>query len=341
MEKDMIMVSIHCLAYNHEKYIRKTLEGFVSQKTNFCYEILVHDDASTDGTQDIIREYEQKYPDIVKPIYQKENQYSKGVKILRAYNFPRVKGKYLAFCEGDDYWCDEHKLQKQVDILEKHPECSLCTHFAERISENGKKMNGTIPATALGEGVIEKEAYLKYELLNGWASQTSSFLVPIKYLDEYFKERPKYSEKMLVGDFPLVLYLLTKGKVYFCRESMSCYRVDSVGSYKERRKKDTLLSLRHIYTLVDGIAEYNKYTGYQYDKIIKAYIVNRLEDVKEIEKKILKEYDACYFETVYQGRMRHIRYFVRRKLPHIYKFLLWGLKMFNKLKAGKGLRNDK
>lgn len=119
------LVSICCITYNHEKYIQQCLEGFLIQKTTFPFEILIHDDASTDRTADIIREYETKYPDIIKPIYQTENQYSKGVFISATYNWSRAKGKYIALCEGDDYWIDPMKLQKQVDFLEAHPECGL------------------------------------------------------------------------------------------------------------------------------------------------------------------------------------------------------------------------
>ena len=99
---DEIMVSIICTAYNHEKYIRDALDGFVSQKTNFKFEILVNDDASTDRTAEIIREYEMKYPDLMRPVYQTENQYSKGVRISHDILIPRARGKYLAYCEGDD-----------------------------------------------------------------------------------------------------------------------------------------------------------------------------------------------------------------------------------------------
>lgn len=334
MEDETIMVSIHCLAFNHAKYIRKTLEGFISQQTNFRYEVLIHDDASTDGTQDIIKEYEKKYPDIIKPIYQKENQFSKKIGILPSFNLPRAKGKYIAFCEGDDYWFDPHKLQKQVDILEQHPECSLCTHFVEMIAENGKRILGSIPATSLGKGVIEEEDYLRYEFINGWASQTSSYLIPTKYLIEYYEENPLYHRKMNVGDFPRVLYLITKGKVFFCNDTMSCYRVKSQGSYGEKRAKDTLLNLRHFYTLIDGMAEYNKYTNYQYDRLIKAYIVGRLEEVPKVERKLIKEYDAVYFDEAYQGKARHIRHMLRRRMPYLYLFLLnqWNTYQTNKRK---------
>ena len=119
-----VLVSICCITYNQEAYIRDALEGFVKQKTNFRYEVLIHDDASTDRTAEIIREYEEKYPDLIKPILQTVNQYSLGLtNVSGTWNFPRaVKNgsKYIAMCEGDDYWIDEHKLQRQVDYLEAH-----------------------------------------------------------------------------------------------------------------------------------------------------------------------------------------------------------------------------
>ena len=123
-----IMVSVICNTYNHEKYIASALEGFVMQKTNFAFEILVHDDASTDSTADIIRDFEKKYPDLILPIYQTENQYSRGGGITKRFQIPRARGKYLAFCEGDDYWTDPLKLQKQVTFMELHYEYSVCFH---------------------------------------------------------------------------------------------------------------------------------------------------------------------------------------------------------------------
>ncbi|MFA7493823.1 MAG: glycosyltransferase, partial [Proteiniphilum sp.] len=101
------------------------LEGFLMQKTDFKYEILIHDDASTDGTTEIIKKYETKFPDIMKPLYEDENQWIKGRRGSTVFNYPRAKGKYIALCEGDDYWIDPLKLQKQVDFLEQYPEYGL------------------------------------------------------------------------------------------------------------------------------------------------------------------------------------------------------------------------
>ena len=120
------LVSICTITYNHAPYIRQCLDGILKQKTLFSFEILIHDDASTDDTANIIREYEARYPNVIQPIYQTENQYSKGISFISKFNFERARGKYIAMCEGDDYWTDPLKLQKQVDFLENHPDYSIC-----------------------------------------------------------------------------------------------------------------------------------------------------------------------------------------------------------------------
>ena len=119
------IVSICSITYNHAPYIRQCLDGFLMQKTNFPFEIIINDDCSTDGTTEIIKEYAAKYPDLIKPVFHDENQYQKGVRGMYVkYVFPKAQGKYLALCEGDDYWIDPLKLQKQVDFLESHPNIS-------------------------------------------------------------------------------------------------------------------------------------------------------------------------------------------------------------------------
>ena len=136
------LVSISCITYNHEPYIVQALNGFLMQKTSFPFEVLVHDDASTDRTADIIREYEKKFPKIIKPIYQKENQYSKGfTSVTATWNFPRAQGKYMALCEGDDYWIDENKLQMQVDFLEHNPDYGLCYTKTKQFIQKKRKFS--------------------------------------------------------------------------------------------------------------------------------------------------------------------------------------------------------
>ena len=133
---DTPLVSIITLAYNHAPYIRQCIEGILMQKTTFSFELMIHDDASTDETANIIREYEALYPDVIKPIYQKENQYSIGASVMRKHIYPRIQGKYIAWCDGDDYWTDPLKLQKQVDFLESHPDYSICGGMYQTLIEN-------------------------------------------------------------------------------------------------------------------------------------------------------------------------------------------------------------
>ena len=130
------LVSICCITYNHAQFIRKTLDGFLMQEPPTgvsidepWYEILIHDDASTDGTTEIIKEYAAKFPDKIFPLYETENQYKKGMAgKMEMYNYKRARGKYIAYCEGDDYWTYPLKLQKQVDFMEQHPDYSICMH---------------------------------------------------------------------------------------------------------------------------------------------------------------------------------------------------------------------
>ena len=127
---DTPLLTVSCTAYNQESYIAQTLDGFLMQKTNFPFEVIVHDDASIDKTSTIIREYEKKFPAIIRPIYETENQYSKNDGSISKIMVPLYKGKYIAYCEGDDYWIDEKKLQMQVDFLEENLDYGMCyTNF--------------------------------------------------------------------------------------------------------------------------------------------------------------------------------------------------------------------
>ena len=132
------LVSVSCTTFNHAAYIRQCLDPILSQQTNFPFEIIIHDDASTDGIKEIIEEYVAKYPGIIHPIFQTENQYSKGIRGLPSrYNYPRCRGKYIAICEGDDYWTDPLQLQKQVDFLEAHEDYVMTYHDMDVVDQHG------------------------------------------------------------------------------------------------------------------------------------------------------------------------------------------------------------
>lgn len=130
------LLSIWCLSYNHRDFISMAIEGFLTQKTDFKFDIIIHDDASTDGTDEIIKDYQSKYPDIIKVIYQQKNQYSQGINPINAM-YAMTKSKFIAFCEGDDYWNDPSKLQTQVDFLISHPSYVATFHRSSAIDKDG------------------------------------------------------------------------------------------------------------------------------------------------------------------------------------------------------------
>ena len=221
IQQDKSLVAIHCLVYNHEPYLRDCLEGFVMQQTKFPFVAIVHDDASTDGSAAIIREYEEKYPDIIKPIYETENQYSKQDGSLgRIMNaaIEATGAKYIAMCEGDDYWTDPLKLQKQVDFMEANPEYSLCFH----------KVNTLIQATReLKEEFVVRDMPGKSTILDlaeGNYIHTPSVMYRIypNILENYRNLMP-----CLPGDYVMWMLLAEKGDMYKINEPMAVYRYGS------------------------------------------------------------------------------------------------------------------
>lgn len=237
MEED-ILVSIHCLAYNHEPYIRQCLDGFVMQQTKFKFEVLVHDDASTDHTADIIREYEKKYPALIKPIYQVLNQYSRHVNV-GALNLSRARGKYIAWCEGDDYWIDPLKLQKQVDFLEKHPEYVMSHTSIQYYFQNQKlfvkskdaEINAHLNDDVHAEDILFSDRYRIQTVTVVYRKDIAELVLS--------SDSSLYrSGRFLQGDTPLWYGLLQHGKIHFLPEVTAIYRRndESVTATKDIKK---------------------------------------------------------------------------------------------------------
>ena len=219
------LVSISCNTYNHAPYIRQCLDGFMMQKTSFPFEVLVHDDASTDGTSDIIREFEQKYPDIIKPIYQTENQHSKKIAISRKYNYPRLLGKYLALCEGDDYWTDEDKLQKQVDFLEANGDFSICFHPVRVFREEDGVFAEDYPAPDIPD-IMDIRKLTEY---NHIGTCSVMYRIDKKVFDDLntFPVLP-------VGDYLLNMLYARNGKIKKLPDTMAVYRIHKGGTWSSK-----------------------------------------------------------------------------------------------------------
>lgn len=212
-----VVVTIRCLVYNHEQYLRDCLEGFVMQKTNFPFEAIVHDDASTDGSAAIIKEYAEKYPDIIKPIYETENQYSKHDGSLRRIMDSHTRGKYIAYCEGDDYWIDPLKLQKQVDFLENHSEFSMCfTDFTFYIQKTGRQYYR--PFTR--KQIIDLNLLLKHNVV-----PTLTVLYRREITSDYYKNVVPCMPSWPMGDYPLWIWVASKTPLYRIPDNTAVYRV--------------------------------------------------------------------------------------------------------------------
>lgn len=212
------LVSISCVTFNHAKYICECLDSMLSQKTNFNFEIIIHDDASTDGTKEIIEEYVTKYPEIIFPIFQTENQFSKGIRgIPTRYNYVRCRGKYIAICDGDDYWIDPQKLQKQIDFLELNPDFSICFH-------NMKIKDELNPSILKFTNKNQKEISEIEDLAKGnyIYSASTVFRKPPNGYPDWLLEMP-------IGDYPLHLINAQYGKIKYIDEVMGVYRIHEGG----------------------------------------------------------------------------------------------------------------
>ena len=235
------LVSISCITFNHAPYLRKCLDAFMMQQTNFSFEVVIHDDASTDGTQDIIREYQEKHPGVFFPLFQQENQYSKGVRSMMAkYNFPRSRGKYIALCEGDDYWTDPNKLQKQVDFLESNPEVVLTGHDALIINQKGELVSRSkLPQE-------KKRDCSSIELQKCFYVLTQSMCfrnVPL------LKNMPEESFTSKMGDVFLISILGQFGSYKYISDIQpTAYRIHENGIWGMKKEEERTLMMRSAFT---------------------------------------------------------------------------------------------
>ncbi len=277
----MPLVTIACPAYNHEEFIKQTIESFLMQKTTFKYEILIHDDASTDNTPNIIKEYAALYPNIIKLVIQTVNQHSRGVKNAKII-LPLIKTKYIALCEGDDYWTDPYKLQKQVDFLEANPDMSLCAHNASILD------NHTFRKAHFVEHVTD---LTKKELISHNPIMTASVVFRNGLID-----LPKWMGEIPFGDYGLYFLAITKGRIGVLPDDMSVYRIHNGGIHSVLHNKRAGM----IKVWDDHIRFY---------KVIKNKLVGlNAEDIVELNKTLLKCYSNLLSE--YKTQDKKIKYYV-------------------------------
>ena len=253
------LVSIWCVTYNHAPYIRDAIEGFLMQETNFGYEIVIHDDASTDGTANILREYEEMYPERIKVYYQPTNTFHRrDVRKIRndiAKNL--LHGKYIAYCEGDDYWIDSKKLQKQVDYMESHQECYCIGHNAikrdystgEEYIINNKFKSGDVPVRQI---LFQDEVYLP----------TASIMTRGLIGDE------RFDFHKVNGDELLKLLCAVRGRIYYIDEVMSVYRFKTEGSWSARTVPNPKKRIINFLNYIDFLVKFNELYPKKFEKEI-------------------------------------------------------------------------
>lgn len=280
------MVSILCTAYNHQEYIAQTLESFLSQNTNFPFEILVSDDASTDKTAEIIRDYAARYPDIIRVWFMEENFFSKGGNFYTEYFFPNARGRYICICEGDDYWTDDSKLQRQVDFLNAHPDYSACVHNTMLHYCDGSQEDRPLLDRS-GDGDVSMELIIQGTSKSFHTSSLMARREIITDTQDFYHVAYSHGFTDQAND----LWLRLNGKIRYIDRIMSVYRIGS------------------------GRAAWSSGVDYQYDKLknfvtgkrdmFRAFLPHVPEEYRELAQQGLlqQEFELMYIE----GRDREQR----------------------------------
>lgn len=295
------VVTVWCLTYNQMHFIRDALDGFIMQQVNFIFEVIVHDDCSTDGTTEIIQEYAKKYPNIIKPVVEKENQWRKGglKYIIHLMNKKHLRGKYIAFCEGDDYWTDPNKLQKQVDFLENNPDYSMCFHSAK------KKYETNTIAWIDCENIQDKD-YDPTDIFVNWTVPTASVLCRKEAMDFYASL--KHPERIQNYDIFIILSCAMVGKLRGMHDQMSVYRIQGEGlTYnKKALVRCTMNNPYHFMCLKENFPIVNPKPVD--DTISKVYFERALIQTSLNNK--IKDFWASF----YYSPIRFIKMFCRRSI---------------------------
>ena len=318
------IVSVCMITYNHGAFLATAIESILSQVTDYKFEIIISDDSSKDNTCEIIRKYAALYPDIIRPIYNKENI---GMQRNFAQSLMACKGKYIAVLEGDDYWTDSFKLQKQIDFLEQNPDYSMCITSIDLINKNGEKIDSPCGFTN-----FEKSSYTIEEYI---VPSERLILVPMMTLvarNILIWPLPDFFYKVGTSDMVLTLLFFLKGKLYYIDEKTAVYREHLGGISKS---VDFQLKLdRYVFDMFDG---FNDYTRGKYYELIKQRIFPLSKTLLMYwSSKLTGKERKIHISNMFSGYKKYrtkinIKEVIYYKLVLYYPFLL---KFFKKISKG-------
>jgi glycosyltransferase involved in cell wall biosynthesis len=318
------LVSVSCLVYNHEPYLRQCLDGFVMQKTNFPFEVIVHDDASTDRSADIIREYVKKYPDLFVPVYQTENQYSKGIGVSVNHIYPKIRGKYMAKCEGDDYWIDPLKLQKQVNFLEKHEDYALVFTNVSIYLQDKDEMHKELFNAQQSEslfGFYRSTSFEDHLIHRGYIAPCT-WVVRKEFL--LTKKNKNYKD----NSFAMILDIFAKSKIHYMQDVTAVYRVLSESVSHSFNIKKMYSYSRNVFELQKDYADkYKVNVGVRTEMKHLAYSNLILGAILTGDKPMIKEAKDFLLKQTVSKKIRFILLmdttllgrFLLKKIYQIYK----------------------
>lgn len=256
MAYNKVMLTIFLITYNHVKYIEKAIDSVLEQQTTYSYEIVIHDDCSNDGTREILYRYQKRYPEKITLILEEENMYSKNPSYIRRNSQDHFHGKYFIVLEGDDYWIDSSKIQKQVSFLERNNDIAGVAHASKHVIEGEKEWISPID---------RKSGYYTIQELIDWKNvfHTASFM----FRNEYYMQKPIELSNIKNGDWVNAVWLADKGKIYYMDDVMSVHRCFTEGSFSKNTFND-ITDYKKIYEerqkncdLLDSILN-NKYHEY-------------------------------------------------------------------------------
>ncbi|WP_351189657.1 glycosyltransferase [Shewanella sp. TB4-MNA-CIBAN-0142] len=272
---DKVYISVICTTFNQEVYIKDAIESFLAQETEYRFEIIIHDDASVDKTLEILKQYQKKYPTIIKLIIQTENQYSIN-SLYPLYNLLGLSsGKYIALCEGDDFWLSKRKLQKQIEIIEQDTLLSLVAHETYKISESADLILGNFnvkPGIYKTKNIISKR----------WVFATNSLF----FKKEIVNNLPEWFVNSVNYDVAMQLLASLHGDIYALPDTLSMYRVSAKGSLTViKSNKSNSVRLKHFSMLVN----FNKANKYKFTSGLIIVSISIFKDILKTKLKPLKD----------------------------------------------------